>query len=285
MNPLTLVEALHLGKHRLTSDTARLDAEILLAFVLQKDRTYLYTWPENQLSAEQTQHYLALIQQRQLGHPVAHLTGKREFWGLNLTVNRHTLIPRPDTEVLVEVALEKLQSVQHPKVLDMGTGSGAIICALKSERPDSEATALDFQLEALAVAQQNAKQLNLDIQFIHSDWFNAIANKTYDLIVSNPPYIEEQDPHLLQGDVRFEPITALTAGASGLNDIKHLIKEAKSHLNNQAWLILEHGYNQEASVQTLFAEHGYQHIQTVKDYQQNARVTLGQWLQTPETNR
>lgn len=276
-NP-SVVEALHYGKHCLNNESARLDAEILLANVLKQDRTYLYTWPEKMLSQTEFDAFNSLIQQRQEGVPVAYLTGQREFWGLNFVVNQHTLIPRPDTETLVEMALTKLQAPQHPKVLDMGTGSGAIICALKHEMPNLVATALDFQPEALKVAQQNAKRLGLDIHFLQSDWFSAIEQSTYDVIVSNPPYIEEADPHLLQGDVRFEPSTALTAGQTGLNDIQHLIQHAKRHLNDQAWLILEHGYNQEAAVKQLFKEHGYQQIETIKDYQQNARVTLGQWL-------
>lgn len=202
--------------------------------------------------------------------------------GLTLKVTPATLIPRPDTETLVEVALEKLQALPNAKVLDLGTGSGAIICALKSEMPSIQASAVDFQSAALAVAKLNAQALNLEIQFHQSDWFSAVAGQKFDLIVSNPPYIEEQDPHLSQGDVRFEPITALTAGASGLDDIKTIINGAKDQLNHQAWLILEHGYNQSAAVGALLKSAGFQHIQTANDYDDNARATYGQWLSNAE---
>lgn len=285
MSGITLLDAVQQAKQRLTdttdtqaSDSPRLDAEILLSHVLQKDRSYLYTWPEKVLTPQQFSAFEALVSQRQTGHPIAHLTGQKEFWGLPLKVTSATLIPRPDTETLVEVALEKLQLTPHAKVLDLGTGSGAIICALKAEMPIIQAIAVDYQTAALDVAMFNAQNLNLDIQFHQSNWFSAVAGQTFDLIVSNPPYIEELDPHLAQGDVRFEPITALTAGASGLDDIKTIINGAKDHINHQAWLILEHGYTQSDVVVALLKMAGFQNIQTANDYADNARVTYGQWL-------
>ena len=274
------------------SDSARLDAELLMAFCLQKSRTYLYTWPENTPSQNQQACFDRLLQKRLQGQPIAHLTGEREFWGLNLKVTPDTLIPRPDTEILIETALSKLSPLnsqlignQHTpqegikpcSLLDLGTGSGAIALALKFERPSCNVTAVDFSLAALEVAKQNAQTHNLEVEFLHSSWFDALeVGKTFNLIVSNPPYIETQDPHLSQGDVRFEPLSALTAGADGLDDLKLIIEQACSFLKPAGWLMVEHGYNQAGDVAKLFKLHHYQNIETIIDYGQNPRITIGQ---------
>jgi release factor glutamine methyltransferase len=260
------------------SDSAQLDAQLLLAHCLQKPRSYLFTWPEHTVSEEQLACFTQLLAHRVQGRPIAHLLGEREFWGLALKVTPDTLIPRPDTEVLVEAALEKLAEITTPcHLLDLGTGSGAIALALKHECPACRVTALDASSAALAVAQDNAKRLQLDVSFRLSDWFAALdKNAGFDLIVSNPPYIEEHDPHLQQGDVRFDPLSALTSGADGLNDLRIIIDQAWSFLKPDGWLLVEHGYDQATAVQQLFVSRGYQRVDTRSDYQRNPRVTLGQ---------
>lgn len=262
------------------SDSPRLDAELLLAHCLQQNRTYLFTWPEKKLTAFQSSCFQTLLKQRLEGHPVAHLLGEREFWGLPLKVTPDTLIPRPDTEILVESALEKLAASESKnmdcRILDLGTGSGAIALALKSEHPECRVTAVDFSPKALEVARINAQRHRLEIEFLLSSWVEQLPETVrYDLIVSNPPYIEERDPHLAEGDVRFEPKTALTSGESGLNDLKTIIQKAFPFLKPQGWLMVEHGYNQTELVSRLFKQIGYQHVTTVKDYGDNPRVTIG----------
>lgn len=277
---MQISQALQFGKSQLqaSSDTPLLDAEILLSHLLQKNRTYLYTWPETPLTVEQKITFSKRLKMRLLGTPIAHITGEREFWGLVFKVNQHTLIPRPDTEILVETALEKLTSLHAPKLLDLGTGSGAVICALKSENPSIKAFAVDLEAKALEIAIENAKNHQLDIEFKQGSWFSPVESEKFDVIVSNPPYIEEEDHHLTEGDVRFEPISALTSGKSGLDDIKLIIEQALNHLNYQAWVCIEHGFNQANAVQTLFKEQGFHNISTQVDYGQNPRVTLAQYL-------
>nr|WP_218644620.1 peptide chain release factor N(5)-glutamine methyltransferase [Thiomicrorhabdus cannonii] len=279
------------------SDTPRLDAELLLAAALNCSRTHLFTWPEQRLTHQQSEQFNDLLVQRLQGRPIAHILGQREFWGLALNVNASTLIPRPDTEILVETALEKLrencpQKTQQAgsddpypacRVLDLGTGTGAIALALKSERPDCEMTGVDFSLEAVHLAQRNADALTLTVRFLQSDWFNALQGAApFALIVSNPPYIEENDPHLSQGDVRFEPLSALTSGEDGLDDIRMITAQAGAFLQPGGWLIIEHGYNQAAAVQQLFKMQGFTQVETRHDYGGNPRITLGQKPQQSE---
>lgn len=254
-----------------------------MAFCLQKSRTYLYTWPENVPSKNEQSCFDSLLQKRLQGQPVAHLIGEREFWGLTLKVTSDTLIPRPDTEILVETALSKLANHQahqnqHPcSLLDLGTGTGAIALALKSELPNCTVTAIDFSLAALEVAKQNTQTHNLTIELLHSSWFDALdAGRTFDLIASNPPYIEAQDPHLAHGDVRFEPLSALTSGTDGLDDLRLIIEQAHPFLKQQGWLMVEHGYNQAKDVAKLFGLNQFQNIETIIDYGQNPRITIGQ---------
>lgn len=260
------------------SDTIALDAELLLGFVLNKSRTYLYTWPETLLTEAQYTQYEQLLAQRLAGKPIAYLTGERAFFGLDFYVSEATLIPRPDTEILVETALEKMaiKNDQAWSFCDLGTGSGAIACALKHQQPHCQATAIDFSQAALEVAQQNAQRHQLDISFKQGNWFQPVADQSFDLIVSNPPYIESKDPHLNQGDVRFEPETALVSGSDGLEDIRQLIAQAPKHLKADGWLILEHGYQQAKPVQALFQQAGFSHIETRQDYGNRPRITLGQ---------
>ena len=265
-----------------TSESARADAEILLAHCLQKSRTWLMTWPEKLVEPEVEAKFQQLLAERIRGVPIAHLTGQREFWTLNLKVTADTLIPRPETELLVETALFLLEERTSPlssAILDLGTGTGAIALSLASERPDSNITACDFSAAALAVAIENANTHQLhNVSFIQSDWFSNLPPQRFEVIVSNPPYIETNDPHLSQGDVRFEPLTALTAGQDGLDDIRHIVQTAPHWLVNGGWLLLEHGYNQGTAVTTLLQMAGFQQVRCLPDLAGNDRVSLGQWL-------
>ena len=261
------------------TDSPKLDVELLLAHAINKTRTYLFTWPEKTISSDEFKKFQILFSQRLVGKPIAYILASKEFWGLNFNVNQHTLIPRPDTEILVEETLQKAKNRQgwppHIEILDLGTGSGAIICALKHELPQANATAVDFQAEALAIAKQNALNLQLNIQFKQSDWLSVFNTEKFHIIVSNPPYIEETDPHLQQGDVRFEPFSALSAKQNGLADIINIVKQAKNFLHPTGWLLIEHGYNQAEQVQTIFQQSGYNEIETRKDYNQQPRITFG----------
>ena len=257
-----------------TSPSARIDAEILLVLTLNTTRTYLYTHPETPLTKQQLDHYSHLLSQRALGYPIAHLTENKEFWSLPLLVNNETLIPRPETELLVQLALSQLHLVEFAHILDLGTGSGAIALALASERPHWEIHAVDNSATALAVAKKNAINLNLShIQFSQSNWFDAIPLAPFDAIISNPPYIATNDPHLLQGDVRFEPSNALTSGQYGLDAITHIIQHARPYLKPNGFLLIEHGFEQKNAVTELFNKWDYKNIQTWQDWQGNDRVT------------
>jgi release factor glutamine methyltransferase len=293
----TIADATQQLTEQAMGDTPKLDAELLLAEVLHCSRTHLFTWPDQSLSAEQSAQFAQLLNQRLEGQPIAYILGQREFWGLSLNVNASTLIPRPDTEILVEAALEKLHENRSPKtqqagstqnnpacrVLDLGTGTGAIALALKSERPDCEIIGIDFNPDAVSLAHENAQSLELAVTFLQSDWFGALQEaEPFGLIVSNPPYIEENDPHLDQGDVRFEPLSALTSGQDGLDDIRMITAQAGAFLQPGGWLIIEHGYNQAAAVQQLFKIQGYAQVETRHDYGGNPRITLGQKPQQNE---
>lgn len=262
-----------------SSDSARLDAELLLCKVLAKHRSYLFTWPEQELSSEHYAEFHSLVNQRLQGNPVAYLLGYREFWGMELEVSAATLIPRPDTELIVQLALERLVSYTAPKLLDLGTGSGAIALALAKERPDATIIALDKSAEALAVAERNQLKLRLNnVRLMHSDWFSALDTASrFDLIISNPPYIAEFDPHLEQGDLRFEPRSALSSGVDGLKDLSYLIQTAPPYLKDLGWLLLEHGYDQGLVVNQLLKNTGYTEIACYQDLGGNDRVSLGRF--------
>ena len=258
-----------------TSESPRRDAEILLEHVTGKARTYLLAFGETLLTPEQEAQLAALLARRKTGEPVAHLTGEREFWSLPLYVSAATLIPRPDTECLVEQALARLPDGPC-RILDLGTGTGAIALALASERPDCQVTAVDVMPDAVALAQRNLARLGFsNVQINQSSWFSALAQHAFEMIVSNPPYIDEHDPHLSQGDVRFEPLTALVAANDGLADIEHIITTAREHLVPGGWLLLEHGWTQGAAVRALFSAAGYASVETCRDYGGNERLTLG----------
>ena len=256
------------------SESAKLDSEVLLLHVIDKNRTYLFTWPEAELSALEQQQFEECIARRVTGEPVAHITGQREFWSLPLKVNNSTLIPRPDTETLVEHVLT-LNMPNDAQVLDLGTGTGAIALALASEYPAWQITAVDASADAVALAKSNQSQLGFrNVSILQSDWFSAVAEQQFDLIVSNPPYIDEADHHLSQGDVRFEPLSALVADDHGYADIFHIIRTAKLHLNSGGYLLLEHGFEQADKIQQFFAEMAYINILTIKDMAGCDRVTL-----------
>jgi release factor glutamine methyltransferase len=259
--------------------TARIDAEVLLAHGIKRTRAYLHTWPENLLSSEQIHHFMSLVQRRAAGEPVAYLTGIREFWSLPLTVTRATLVPRPETELLVEQALQRISYTTSSHIADLGTGCGAIALAIASERPASRVVATDIDKEALVVARQNAEKLSIpNVEFRQGTWFSPIMGERYHVITSNPPYIGKNDPHVSRGDVSYEPRGALIAGLDGLEAISILVSEAKTHLFRQGWLIVEHGYDQQGSVIKLFAAHGYKNIQGLTDYAGQGRVVIGQYL-------
>ncbi len=258
------------------SPDSRLEAELLLEHLLNKNRAYLFAHPEELLSPAQLNQYQQLITRRAQGTPIAYLTGVREFWSLCLKVNEHTLIPRHETERLVELALELLPNKPDIRVLDLGTGSGAIGLALAKERPNWNITACDYSIEALELAKKNAQDLGItNVSFYHSNWFNSLPDIHYHAIVSNPPYIAEHDPHLKQGDLRFEPLNALASGQDGLADLQCIINESYRFLLPDGLLLLEHGYDQKIGVRAILDRVGYRDIQCWQDIQGHDRVSGG----------
>ena len=269
-------EALQQAKQILKAaaiDTASLDANLLLSHVTSLSKVMLIAHDEDELSKEQEDKFFSLINKRKSGYPIAYILGYKEFFGLRLKVTEDTLIPRPDTETLVEKALA---FNPQGKVLDLGTGTGAIILALKSELKASiDAYAVDLSKKALEVASFNSQKLNLPVTFIQSNWFSMLGDLKFSMIVSNPPYIQKDDIHLTQTSLPFEPIQALTSEEDGLLDIKLICKEAKDHLENGAPLLIEHGFNQGEKVRAIFTEQGYKNVATIKDLGGNDRVTFG----------
>ncbi|REC96584.1 peptide chain release factor N(5)-glutamine methyltransferase [Kushneria indalinina] len=268
-----------LARHA-TDETAtpHLDAQLLLAHVLGRSRTWLYTWGDREVEPAEAKRFNALVERREQGEPVAWLLGYREFFGLPLAVSPHTLIPRPDTETLVEQALTHMPA-SDVRALDLGTGSGAIALALASERPDWQVTGIDIVAEAVTLAQRNAETLGItNVRFEQGDFFSALApSMRFELIVSNPPYIDASDEHLGQGDVRFEPRSALVAGQDGMADLLHLIETARDFLTVGGWLMLEHGHQQGEAVRAALTSAGYTTVGTCRDLGGRERVTLGQW--------
>jgi len=266
------------GKNTFNREEALFDAELLLGHVLGRDRTYLKTWPEKPLTDKQFQAYNELVKQRSEGRPVAHLLGCRDFWTLELFVSPTTLIPRPDTEILIETALAQIFP-NDAVVLDLGTGTGAIALSLASERPEWSITASDAFPEVVELAKKNALHNKLErVSVICSAWFDAFEGSKFNLIVSNPPYIDALDPHLSQGDLRFEPASALVADDHGMADIRHIVQTSPSHLLSDGWLMIEHGYQQGELVRASFKANGFKQVKTILDFGSNERVTMGQRL-------
>lgn len=274
----------------LEADEARIEIQMLLQRALGVGRTYLFAHPERVLNDTEQNAYQVLLQRRLAGEPVAYILGEREFFGLNLNVTPATLIPRPDTELLVELALERIPSPPAPlppagegrktfRVLDMGTGSGAIALAIAHQRPDADVRGCDASVAALAVAQNNALRLNItNVSFIESNWFSALGEQRFGVIVSNPPYIAAADHHLSHGDVRFEPLSALASGTDGLDDIRRIVAQSATHLEPNGWLLLEHGYDQAAQVRSLLQASGFTAVFSARDLSGIERCSGGQLL-------
>ncbi|AOV97255.1 protein-(glutamine-N5) methyltransferase, release factor-specific [Edwardsiella hoshinae] len=263
---------------RLTpGDSPRRDAEILLEHVSGKGRSFILAFGETLLTTTQLERLAALLARRAQGEPVAYLIGQREFWSLPLEVSPATLIPRPDSECLVEQALLRLPA-RPAQIVDLGTGTGAIALALASERRDCQVSAVEFNPEAAALARRNALRLGLaHVEVLQGSWFDPLAGRRFDMIVANPPYIDADDVHLSQGDVRFEPASALVAAEQGLADLRIIANQAPRYLASAGWLLLEHGWQQGAAVRTLLCDAGFSRVESVRDYGDNERVTLGQW--------
>jgi len=269
-----LDQHLHAARARIDAH----EADLLLAHVLGRPLSWLFAHGEARLPAADSERFEALIARRAHGEPIAYLTGTCGFYGLQLSITPATLIPRPETELLVDLALARLPVHTPARVLDLGTGSGAIALAIAHTRPQAHVTASDHSPAALAVARSNARALGLGhLTFLESDWYAALGVQRFDLMVSNPPYIAAQDPHLAQGDLRFEPRTALTPEGDGLTALRQIISAAPAHLNPGGWLLLEHGYDQGLAVRELLHAAGLTNISTEQDLEHRDRVSLGQW--------
>lgn len=257
------------------SDSPRLDAELIFAFALKRTRTYLYSHGDEELSFDQQRYLSTLIKIRQQSIPIAYIIGEKEFWSLKFSISPTTLIPRPATECLIEYILQHYPQNQALKVCDLGTGSGAIAVSLAKERSLWDITAVDIQASALAMAEYNARQHHcLNIHFYCSHWFTKIPAQQFDIIISNPPYINANDPHLKTGDVQHEPSLALQSPEQGLHDLKHLILHSQSHLSSQGLLILEHGYDQQEQVLAALKQQGFKNIQGLCDHDKLPRFCV-----------
>jgi release factor glutamine methyltransferase len=265
---------------RLSGDEARAEAERLLAHALGVSQTWLYVHGEDSPAPDRLAEFERLLARRQAGEPVAYLLGQRGFWRFDLQVTPATLIPRPETERLVELALDRLPPGQPLRIADLGTGTGAIALALAHERPQAQVVAVDVSEQALRVARENARLLGLArIEFRHGDWLAPLAGERFALIASNPPYIADDDVHLQQGDLRFEPRSALASGRDGLDAIRRIVADSPACLQPGGWLLIEHGWEQGEAVRELMTVAGFEQVETATDWEQRDRVTLGQWPQ------
>nr|WP_295377786.1 peptide chain release factor N(5)-glutamine methyltransferase [Pseudoxanthomonas sp.] len=263
---------------RLPAEDGRHVAELLLSHVLGRDRAWLFAHARDPLDAEDIARFEALLERRLAGEPVAYVTGRRGFWTLDLAVGPDTLIPRPETERLVELALARLPVERALEVADLGTGSGAIALALASERPQARVVATDASAGALAMAGRNAREHDIgNVDFLAGDWWQPLAGRRFDLIASNPPYIADADPHLSQGDLRHEPMSALASGRDGLDAIRIIVGGAPGHLRVGGWLLLEHGWDQGEAIRDLLVRTGFVDVATEQDLEARDRVTLGRW--------
>ena len=261
---------------------ARREAELLLQHALRVDRAWLFAHADDAVPAALAGQFRCHVSRRAKGEPIAYITGKREFFGLDLAVTPDVLIPRPETELLVELALEKIPHDATPRIADLGTGSGAIALALAHERPHARVLAADASAAALAVARGNARRLGLaNVEFVESDWFAALAGREFDLIVSNPPYIAQGDAHLDHGDLRFEPALALSSGNDGLDAIRTIARDARRHLARGGWLLFEHGHDQGAAVRDILIALGYMDAATAQDLEDRDRVTAAKYADAP----
>lgn len=253
-----------------------MDAQWLLAHALGKPRSWLYAHADDCIDAASAARFASLVERRGRGEPVAYLTGRRGFWKFELQVTPDTLIPRPETELLVESALELLPRDAASRIADLGTGTGAVALALAFERPRAQVLATDASEGALAVARDNARALGIaNVRFAAGDWLAALGDARFDLIASNPPYIALADPHLDEGDLRFEPSAALASGRDGLDAIRRIVAGAWRHLNAGGWLLLEHGYNQGEAVRALLTDAGFEQVRTLHDLEGRDRVSVG----------
>lgn len=251
------------------------EARLLLEHATGWPRVSLIAHPGRELSDPAAREFAALSERRQAGEPIAYLLGEREFYGLSLAVGPEVLIPRPETELLVELALERIAPGSATRVLDLGTGSGAVALAIKHERPDAEVCAVDASSAALEIARSNARRFALAIEFIEGRWFEPLAARRFELVAGNPPYVAQGDPHLSAGDLRFEPREALVAGVDGLEAIREIAKSAPAHLEAGGWIYLEHGAGQDAEVRGIFARAGLADVRSWPDLAGVARVTAG----------
>lgn len=274
---MTLKEAVEHATATLSSisDSANLDAQLLICHACDIEQTNIIAYPEKQLTVQQLESFNSVLNSRAKGKPLAYITGKKEFWSLELIVNEHVLIPRPETELLVELTLKEISKSKAPRILDLGTGSGAIAISFAKEREDAKIVATDISSQALNIAKQNAKQHRTEITFIQSSWYENLDNKMFDAIICNPPYIAEDDPNLERYVYQHEPNKALISDKNGLQDLETVITGAKQHLRSAGYLAVEHGFQQADKVQKLFKQFGFSSIQTHKDLAGLERVTTG----------
>lgn len=273
---MTIEECLNNSiKKLLKSKSPKCDVEVLLSFVIKKKKSFLICYRDKNLSKEEEKKFNNLLKRRIQGEPISYLTGTKEFWSLPLLVNPYVLIPRQDSEILVEEVLNKSNKCSL-SVLDLGTGSGALSLALASSRPNWNILGVDINNEAISIAAYNAKQLGLkNVKFIQSNWFSSIGNNTFDFIISNPPYLSSKEIKLFSENIKFEPLNSILSGDNGLKDIKHIILNSQQYLNRNGWLVIEHGWKQKKLVKKLFKENAYIHIYSRKDYGRNDRIVVG----------